>query len=281
MLSSRHLTIPALLCALAGCDSTTTSSFDQDLQNKVATVTGCMPAQIEKLDELLSFADLWRLNDGSNPADPSGLTWSEDGSGTISYSITLSAFSITGEIRFYSPAGAQFDATITPSPGGSLSQAIDDAATQVRAMFPSGTPFMVGEWNLAGIPSAGSVSSSGLSSSPAAFTGMIGTSQLEELRTTQGTAAVSGGPPPVQTDVITTVGSDTCVFSFSMSSLVTDGSASQQYPTGTITWTLANQTSGITLTGNLVFDGTAVTLLNVDDVGTFEVNIETRSVIAR
>lgn len=280
MLSSRLLLSSFLaVFALCACDSKVTSLLDTDLQAKVKTVTDCIPPQMEKLNELLDFSELWRQGDNSNnPADPAGLTWSYAG-GEITYSIAVGSFTIAGRIQFFSPAGAQ-QTSLTLSTV-SLSQAIDDAATELRMLFTSGRPFMVGEWTITG---AG-VSSRGITSSPASLTGHIAGSanqnELEEVQTTEGVAAVSGGSPPVQDCEITTTGAETCVFTFRIDSLLTDESPTQEYPIGTITWTLTNQTENVTVAGTLVFDGTVIAVLNVTDVGTFNINIETRDVTAQ
>lgn len=279
MHASRLLSSLTLAAAvgLASCSSKVESALDPDLQAKVETITNCMPGQIEKLNELIDFAELWRQNDSSNnPADPSGLAWSYAG-GEISYTITLSGYTISGIIRFYGPGGNQ-ESGLTLS-STSLSQAIDDAATELRNLHASGRPFMVGEWTISG---AG-VSSAGVTSSPAAMTGFIAGSanlnELEELRTTLGTASVSAGAPAVQQCTITTTGSETCVFTFEMPSLLTDESPTQEYPIGTITFSLNNQTAGLTLTGSLVLDGTVTARLNVDTLlGHFDINLETYSV---
>ncbi|MCA8973204.1 MAG: hypothetical protein KDC98_00710 [Planctomycetes bacterium] len=267
----------AAVVGLAGCSSKVESTLDPDAQAKAAVIANCIPPQIEKLDELLAFSELWRLNDSdTNPPDPSELTWSY-ASGEIGYTVALSSYSISGIIRFYSPTGGQ-QTSLTLS-SVSLSQAIDDAATQLASMFPGELPFMVGEWMISGA----NVSSAGVTSSPASFTGMIrGSSngnELEELRLTEGTAAVSSGTPPVQNCTITTTGSETCVFTFGMPTLATDTEPNQQYPIGTITFTLVNQTAGLTLTGSLTMNNTVTARLDVDSLpGYFEINLETYSV---
>jgi len=265
-----------MLAAMTACDSKVESTVDENLQAKAEAVSKCVPPQVEKLVELLDFSDRWRLNDVDNPPDPSGLAWSYDGT-EITYTFTLGSV-ISGKIRFYSPTGVQQNGLTLSSV--SLSQAIDDAATELRDNFPSGSPFMVGEWALSGA----NVSSAGGTSSPCAFTGIIGGSlnqnELEELRTTEGFAAVAGGPPPVQDCSITTTGAQTCVFTFRLPELFTDEEPGQEYPRGTLTLSLENQTSGVTLSGSLVFDTTVIAKLTIDGItGVFDVNLETFSVV--
>lgn len=278
MLSSRLMwSFPlAALIGLAACSSKVTSALDTNLQAKVDTVTKCLPPQIEKLDELLEFSKLWRQNDNTNnPPDPAGLTWSYDGT-TVTYSIALGSYTISGIIQFYSPTGAVQSLTLNAA--SSLSILIDDAATQLRNNTTN--PFMVGDWTVAGA----NVSSAGGTSSPCAFTGIIGgatnANELEEVRSTEGTAMVSGGTPAIQDCTITTTGTETCVFTFNMPSLITDEEPGQEYPRGTITWSLNNQTAGVTLTGSLVFDKTATAKLFVDTLpGHFAINMDAYSVV--
>lgn len=279
MLSPRLLVPSLSLLALAGCSSDVTSTVDQDLQAKVETVTDCFPGQLEKLREIIDLAELWRQAETNNPPDPSELTWSFDGT-TITYTLTFSSFTINGTIQFFDPGGGPV-AGLTLS-NTSLSQAIDDAATQLRNRTPASTsrPYIVGDYTVSGT----GVSSSGGTSSPAGITGFIAGSanqnELEELRSTEGTAQATGGAPGVQDHVITTTGSDTCVFTFRIPSLLTDESPTQEYPIGTITWSLDNQTDNVQLTGSLVFDGTVTTVLNVTDVASFSINLETLAITA-
>lgn len=283
MLSSRLLMASCLFFAFGACDSKVTSALDPDLQAKVETITNCIPPQMEKLNDLLDFAALWRQNDANNnPPDPAGLTWSIAGN-RITYSITVASCTISGVIDFFNMDGSPFTPTNQTGQGGrSLSQAIDDVATEMRDVNmnpPVG--FMVGEFALAGA----SVSSMGATSQPAALTGRIGgatnDNELESVSTTEGVAAVSGGQPPVQDVVITTTGSETCVFTFRTVDLLTDQFPTQQYPIGTITWSLTNQTQNVTVNGTLTFDGTVTAVLDVSGVGKFNVNLETRDVTAQ
>lgn len=67
MPSSRLLLSSSLaLIALGACSSKVTSTLDPDLQAKVKTVTDCFPGQMQRLDELLDFAKLWRQGDNTN-----------------------------------------------------------------------------------------------------------------------------------------------------------------------------------------------------------------------
>lgn len=293
MISSRLLTSFCLASALfVGCDSkvTQTTSTDANLE----AVAKCLTPQLQRLRELIDFSDLWRLNDNSNnPPDPSGLTWSISGN-SITYSInvgTSKPFTISGRIDFFLIAGGPFVPTDQTGPGGrSLSQAIDDTATEMRNQNPNVAPvgFMVGEWSLS--DTGGMLSSSGETSNPPAFTGMIGGStnanELEEVRTTQGVAAVAGGPPPIQRDIIDSLDSEQmCRFRFRITSLMTDQMPGSEFPEGTLEWDLTNNSTGVTIQGTLVFNKTATAVLQVNDgsnvpIGTFNVNLNDYSVSA-
>jgi hypothetical protein len=268
LVSARSLTLSLAFVALGACNSKVTSTLDPDLQKKVSTVNDCVPPQIDKLNELLDYVDLWRLNGGNNPPDPAELSWALQGDGTIDLTITLGTFTITSTISFYSPTGALQN--LAGLSTASLSQAIDDAATQLAALFLPATPFMVGEWTITGA----NVSGSG------AFTGLIGGStngnELEELRTT--TATPAGGPPPVADGTVTTTnGADTCVFTFNAPSIATDTSPSQQYPIGTVTFSLVGPEA--TIDGTLTFDDTVIAKLTITGVsGHFDINLDTLSV---
>lgn len=264
MPTTRFLWLTFLACA--ACSSKVTSTVDTDLRDRVEFVTDCLPPHLEKLDALIDFAALWRLNDNQNPPDPSSLTWSEQSDGSIDATISLSGFAIQATIVFYSPTGIQQNLALSTT---SLSQALDDAATQLRNAFGASDPFMVGSWTITG---------SGVSGS-GALTAIIGGStnqnELEELRTTVSTPA--GGPPANADSSIVLTGSPTCTLTFNTPSLVTDAFPTQEYPNGTITLTLSRP--GRTVTASLVFDTTAVAQLTVDGIsGRFDIDLETYSI---
>ena len=258
---SKTLLLGALL--LAGCDSKITQSTNTALQAKVNTVTGCFPDHLEKINALLDYAQLWRLNDGSNPADPSGLSWSEQGDGTLDITYTIGAFTITSTITFYSPTGVLQNLAITST---DLSGAVAEAAAQLDATFTTGDSFLVAEWSLSGSGVTGS----------GAFTGIFsGTSRLHQISTT--TATPAGGPPPNADGSITIVDSDTCTLTFNTTGLQTDATTSQDYPIGSVTFTLVGPDA--TVTATFTMDSTVEATLVVDTVpGVFTINLSTRSV---
>jgi hypothetical protein len=264
MPTTRILLFSAL--AFTACSSKVTSTVDDELRARVATVTDCLPPHLEKINAILDLAALWRLNDGSNPPDPPGLTWQRQGDGTLDVTFALATFTISAVIAFYSPTGVPQNLTVSTT---SLSQAIDDAATELRNLFAGARPFLVAAWNVAGTGVAGS----------GALTGIIGGSsnqnELEELRTT--TATPAGGPPPIADSSIAITAAEVCTLTFRTASLVTDSFPSQSYPAGTVDLTLAKPDT--TINARLVFDTTAVARLTVEGIaGRFDVDVETRSV---
>jgi len=260
-----------LLSALVavGCSSKVTQTLDTNKQ----MILECLPPHLDVLDELIRFADLWRLNGGNDPADPAGLVWSKNGGDTIDYTITVTGFTLSGTIRFFNAAGAlqSLNGSIANSP---LSQAIDDAATILGA-----DAFMVGTWTIT--DTGGDVESGS-----GALTGLLGGStnqnELEEVRTTTGTPA--GGVPPNAVGTITVVdGSDTCTLTFDTPhapatvGLRTDEQPTQEYPIGTIHFVLTE--NGVTQEADLVFDATVIAQLTVTGIsGRFDINLETLNV---
>lgn len=267
-----------VLCPLlfAGCNAKVSTQFDADVQNRVTTVTDCLPEHLAVLQELIDFSDLWRLNGGNDPADPAGLVWSEQANGTINYTITVPGFTLTGVISFYNASGALQNLNLSIV---SLAQAIDDAATQLSAQGPGS--FMVGTWQ---VNDTGGPTESG----SGAFTGLIGGStnqnELEEVRTTSATPA--GGVPPNATGSLGwTDGTETCTLTFDTPhapatvGLRTDESPTQEYPIGTMHFSLQGPLA--TIEADLAFDGTVIARLTVTGIGGhFDINLETLDITA-
>lgn len=249
----------------ASCDSKITSRTDQGLLDQIQTVTDCFPGLFRKVDGLLELADSWRMNTNGSVPDPAGLSHSQGGSGEINATFDINSCTLAMTIRFYSPAGAEQNLDLTSV--STLADKIDLAATTLRNNFPSGNPFMVGDWTLAGTKSGQVVTGSG------ALTGIIGGStngnELEELRTT--TATPAGGPPPGATS---TIAEGPCTLTFRTDSLVTDSFPTQEYPIGVVTITIVDATS--TVEATITFDNTAVIRITITGVpGRFDFNVET------
>lgn len=248
--------------ALPACDSKITETVDQA---KIDLITECLPEHAEKLGALLDYAQTWRLQGTPSATDPAGLSWSEQTDGTLSVTFVVGAFTITSTVSFYSPTGDLRNLDITAT---SLAEAIDDAAGQLRDEFQTSNPFMVGAWTITGTGVSGS----------GAFTGIIGgatnANELESISTTSPTPA--GGPPPNADATITVTDSaDTCTLTFNTTGLVTDGEVGQEYPVGTIDFTLSKEATdteaAVSVSATMTFDGTATAKLG----GLFTLDLDT------
>lgn len=250
------------LLALPACDSKITESVDQA---KIDLVEDCLPEHAEKLGALLDYAKLWRLQGTPDPTDPPGLSWSPQSDGTLSVTFVVGDFTISSVISFYSPTGALQNLTLVST---SLAAAIGDAAGQLRTQFTTSNPFMVGDWDIAGTGVTGS----------GAFTGIIGgttsANQLDSISTT--TATPAGGPPPnADCSITVTDTADTCTLTFNTEGLSTDSEIGQEYPTGTIDFTLAKlatvSSPAVSISTSMTFDGTATANLG----GLFTLDLDT------
>lgn len=248
--------------ALPACDSKITETVDQE---KIDFINDCLPLHAPKLGALLDYVETWRLQDGSHT--PSGtLSWSLGSDGRLTVSLVVGEFTIDSTISFYSPDGTLQNLTLTAS---GLAEAIDEAAGRLRTLFPSSKPFMVGAWTMNGSGVTGS----------GAFTGIIGGTtdgnELESISTT--TATPAGGPPPNDDGSITVTGTDTCTLTFNTTGLSTDTAVGQEYPVGTIDFTLsrlATETApAVSVDAALTFDGTSTAKLG----GLFTLDLDTYS----
>jgi hypothetical protein len=252
------------LLITGGCSSKVTETVDLDRQAKLETVQDCLPGQLQRLLGLIEFAGLWRLNQGSFPVDPPGLTWNQQAGGELSYTLSFTSFTLSGIITFYSPSGVAQNLIL---PTSSLSAAIDEAATQLRANFASGSPFLVGSWTMTGSGVTGGGN----------FTGIIGGSssgnELLELRTTRSTPA-GGGPPVLQPGSITISGTRTCTLDFLIPGISTDGDPGQEYPRGRIEFDLEGPAASVAAT--MTLDGGPVARVVVEGLrGFLTVNLDT------
>ncbi len=262
-----------LLSALlfAGCDSKVTSGGNAALQKQVQTITDCFPGLFAKGHDLLDLAELWRLNTTGSVPDPAA-PFQQNGTGPINVSHVVDGCTILMTIRFFSPTGVEQTGIADNST--TLADKIGEAATDLRAMFPVGKPFMVGDWSISGTKNNDTFAGSG------AFTGIIGGStngnELEELRTTEATPAA--GPPPI---AVATITEGACTLTFTTSNLVTDSFPTQQYPIGAVTVTIdgddADSLADVTAT--VTFDNTPVVQIAIVGAaaGKFEFNVETRA----
>lgn len=254
------------LLAATGCSSKVTSTIDTALQARVQTVTDCFPNLYAKLDRLLDIARSWRLNGTAPAPDPVGLSWTEQGDGTIDLTYTFDGTTIAMTVGFYSPTGTLQDFDL--SGATELSEAVAIAAGELRTLFGTTGQFMVGDWNVSG----GGITGSG------ALTGILGGANsqdmLVELRTT--TATPAGGPPP---NADATIGETAtgCSLVFNTQSLELDGDPTQTYPIGTVDITVTGPQA--TVSGSVTFDGTATASIVIDTInGSFDFDVEAQSV---
>lgn len=265
--------VPCALAWLAGCDSKVTSRVDADLERRVATFEDCFPHLYPRVEALLDIADALRLTNATPTPDPIGLTATpgvEPGGTIVTIHYSTGGTNLAMTLRFYSPAGAQ--QTLTTLPGsGSLEAFVDAAATELRDNFPSGDPFVVGDYDISG---------GGVTATGEALTGILGGSsnqnELAELRTTATSAAVAGGPPATESSTIADSGLPPCSLTFTLPGLRTDESPTQEYPIGTVPLSLTSPDA--TVGATLTFDGTQVVRAVVDGVpGSFAFDVVTRS----
>lgn len=261
------LALLALACGPA-CKSEITGTVDAERQAAVELLADCLPEQLDKLSTLLQFAKLWRLADGANPADPSGLVWSEQSNGTVAAALTLPGYTLAATLSFYSPTGVRQNLDVTAD---SLAQAVEDAAVDLRAGFP-GSSFLVCEWVMSGPTVAGS----------GAVTAVLAPAdqpnRLLELRST--TATPAGGPPPAAASTIVVSGSDACTLGFEFRALQTDSTPSREVPSGDVQFELVSAAAGAI--GELRFRSAGTARVYVLGLkGYFEVDLDTYEITVR
>lgn len=256
------------LCAaalLTGCDSKVESSVDAVQQARFETLSDCFPGLYQRVEQLLDVVDTWRLANGTPIADPSGLTFAEQGDGTVDLTYVVGPTTLTMTVTFYSPTGTAQDLNLG-SPA-TLNDLVTAAAVALRTAFPSGDSFAVGVWSLSG----GGISGNG------AVTGVLGLdgsqNTLLELSTTTGTPA--GGPPPVADSTVSDSGPPVCSLTFSTTGIQVDDTPGQTYPSGTIDVTVTGPQASVD--ASVTFDGTSTaTIVATGIAATFRFNLATR-----
>jgi hypothetical protein len=258
---------PLLVLVLFGaCDSKITSNIDADLQARVETVQDCFPGLYSRAEQLLDLAETWRLNSGAAIPDPAGLTFAEQGDGSVTISYPLNGSTIAMTVRFYSPTGVQQNLSLG-SPA-TLNDLIEVAATELRTTFGTAETFVVGDWTISGGGITGSGALTGI------VTGTGSPAELRELRTTSGTP--SGGLPPAGTSSVTDNGPPVCTLTFAIPGLRIDQQAGQEYPIGVVNLTLVGPEA--TVVGAIELDGTSTANITITDIpGSFDYDVEARS----
>ena len=275
---SRWLPFAAVVTlGMSACDSKATSNFDSNALAQIEVVRDCFPGLWAFADGVLDIADTWKLEGDNNPPDPAALSWSFTGT-DITASLTVGSSTLTMVISAYGPNGAAEQrncATLSAAgpiqPVTSLSEAIDNIATELRDEFSTSNPFLHGVWSISG---------GGVSATAEGLLGIIGgatnANELEEVRTVE--ATVTTGAPAVDPSTITdTSSSPNCTLTFSTSSLITDEEPGQEYPRGTIDVTIFDGTT--TVNATITFDKTATARIEIDGIsGAFLLNLETFAV---
>jgi len=264
---------------MTACDSKTTSAFDPSIQPQIEVITNCFPNLWTFVDGVIRISDTWQLDGDNNPPDPAELSWSFTGT-DITANLTVGSSTITMVISAYGPNGAAEQrncSTLSGSgpiqPVTSLSEAIDNIATELRNEFNTSNPFLHGVWSISG---------GGVSATAEGLLGIIGgatnANELEEVRTV--VASVTTGAPAVDPSTITdSSSSPNCTLTFETASLITDEEPGQEYPRGTVTITVNDGTT--TVNGTITFDKTNTARIEISGLsGAFLLNLDTFAVSA-
>lgn len=268
MRSSRWLPLLAVTSlGLGSCDSNVTSSTDPELLARIEVIRDCFPNLWPFVDGVVDIAGTWKMNGGTTP-DPTGLSYTIQGDGSIDANLTVGSSTINMVIRFYGPNGAEQDLTSVITPPSTLGDKIDAAATELRDRFGSGEKFIHGVWSITG---------GGISATGEALTGIIGGStnqnELEEVRST--VVTVTTGIPANDPSTVADSGSSPpCTLTFNIPGLITDEEPGQEYPRGTITIAIDDGTT--TTNASIIFDKTSIARITIEGlVGGFNLNLDT------
>ena len=275
MRSSRWLPLLAVATlGLGACESKLTSDTDNLAARKaqVDAVVDCFPNLWQFVNGVLAISDTWKLNGGTQP-DPVGLGTMVNGDGSLTVTLGVGTTSLTMDIKFYGPSGAEQDLSAFVTAPTTLGAKIDAAATELRSRFGTGEKFIHGVYSITG---------GGISASGEALTGLIGGSTgqnaLAELRTS--VATVSGGIPAVDSSIVTdSASSPACTLTFGVDGLVTDEDVGQEYPSGTVTLAVFDGTT--TVNASIVFDKTSVARITIDGLtGGFDFDLDNLTLTA-
>jgi len=146
MHSSRWLPLLAVTTlGLGSCDSKLTSDTDNLAARKaqVDAVVDCFPNLWRFVNGLVAISNTWKMNGGTTP-DPVGLMTTVNGDGSITATLGVASTSVTMDIKFYGPNGAEQDLTAVVTAPTTLGGKIDAAATELRDRFEAGEKFIHG-----------------------------------------------------------------------------------------------------------------------------------------
>ena len=240
-----------------------------DIPAKIEALEDCLPDLYPKVEQLQQVAALWRLNQGSNPPNPAGLTSVINGN-VLDVTYVVGDCTITMEISFWSPDGAQQSPDFSGADPASLSDQFDVAATWLADQFggPGPNPFALGRWTLAGIGVSGGGNLLG------SIGGVTNQNELEYLRTTGPTPA--GGEPPAAASIVTNTTLN-CEMTFLTDGLSTDTAPGQDYADGVVEISVSDGNE--TANGTITFDSTNIAVIKINGVpGDFDFNLDTYDV---
>lgn len=86
--------------ALGACSSSISDALDGTTQARINTIEDCFPDVWEKVDAIFEIAKTWRLNTTTNPPDPAGLSWVEQGDGSVQVTLAVATCTIEMNIVF-------------------------------------------------------------------------------------------------------------------------------------------------------------------------------------
>lgn len=262
-----------VLTSVVGLGSCSSSKSTNNVQAFSDTLTNCFPTMFERLQLLLDIAQTWRQNATAIPADPAGLTFSENSSGVLQVDLPAGAIRVDMQITFYNASGVAQDIDLTGAT--TLGQAIDLAATAL-ATAAAPRSFLTADWSLR---DAGNVIFGA-----GTWTGILGGSlsqvELERISSTLGSVTVSGGPPAAATSTISSMsGADLCVTRVDMPDLQIDTTPTQQYPAGVVTFTITRNGQDVVATAT--FNQTNTASITVGGIPTsFSFNLDTLTITA-
>ena len=264
--------LPLLAVATLGlgsCDSSVTSDTDNLAARRaqVNAIVDCFPNLWRFVNGIVAITDTWKMNGGTT-ADPVGFSTVVNGNGSLTVTLGVGSTTLSMEIKFYGPSGAEQDLSAFVTSPTTLGDKIDAAATELRNRFGAGEKFIHGVYSIAG---------GGIAATGEAVTGVIGGStnqnELAELRSS--VATVSGGIPAVDSSTLTdNASSPACTLTFTIDGLATDEDPGQEYPSGAVTVTVFDGTT--TVNATITFDKTEVALVTIDGLtGGFDLNLDT------
>ena len=262
----------AAFAGLGACSgSSSGSGVDQNIQARIASLTGCLPDIYRRFHILLDVVETWRLNTSSMVPDPTGLTWSErtDGVVQVDYDAGSGLPALDMQITFFDPTGVPQNLNLT---GATTLGDVVDIAAAALATTSSSRPFLTADWSLRDTMSV--IFGAGT------FTATLGSTTnqniIDSISTTLGSSVAVGGPPAAATATIAVANPGLCTAVIDIPDLQIDAGATQQYPIGTVTFAITADQNALTTTATVLFTNTTLATVTVADVpGSYTLNLDT------